>query len=112
EHAVEGVDEVVEGRELAREAGDGVLPLRYEVGADAEAGEPLDGAAADGGEVDAREGAGVEAVLLEAVEDGVDGVAGGEDQPQVAAVDEPAEALLHGLLGARRLHREGGQHLG
>ena len=64
------------------------------------------GLVADRGDLEAREGPGVEAVLLELLADRLDGVDRGERDPLVAALDETADGLVHLLRVARRLDRD------
>ncbi len=70
------------------------------------------GLLADRGHLDAGEGAGVQAVLLELLADGLDRVARGERDPLVAAGHQALDRPLHLLRGARRLDRDGRHLLG
>ena len=67
---------------------------------------------ADGGDLQARERAGVEPVLLELLADGLHGVDARERHPLVAALDEAADGLVDLLRVARRLDRDGRHLLG
>ena len=70
------------------------------------------GLVADGGDLQAGERARVEAVLVELLADRLHRVDRGERDPLVAALDQPADRLVHLLRVARRLHRDGRHLLG
>ena len=87
-----------------------VIGRRHQVGAQAPGGDRLGGLVTDRGDLQAGEGAGVEAVLLELLAHRLDGVDRGERDPLVAALDQAADGLVHLQRVARRLDRDG-RHL-
>ena len=87
-------------------------PLGHQVGAQPPVADRRGGLVADGGDLEAGEGAGVEAVLLELLADGLDRVDRGEGDPLVAALDQAADGLVHLQRVARRLDRDGRDLLG
>ena len=94
------------------QAGGGLLAGRHQVGAQAPGGDRRGGLVADGGDLEAGEGAGVEAVLLELLAHGLDRVDRGEGDPLVAALDQAADGLVHLQRVARRLDGDRGDLLG
>src|SRR6478736_8004133 len=105
---VDRVEGLVELGPRLEQAGRRLLARGDEVGVDAPLTEGGRSDATDGGDLEAGEGAGVEAELLEALPHGAHGVDRGEADPLVAAGDEALDGLLHLLRRARRLDRDGG----
>ena len=93
-------------RPVGQQPGGGLLARGHQVGAQAPVGDRLGGLVADRGDLEAGEGAGVEAVLLELLAHRLDRVDRGEGDPLVAALDEAADGLVHLLRVARRLDRD------
>ena len=108
EHPVDRVERRVELRPLLQQPGGGLLTGGHQVGHDAERAQQLGGLLADRGDLQPGEGAGVQAVQVEALLHGAHGVGGGERDPLVAPRDEAVHGALHLLRGARRLDRDGG----
>ena len=97
---------------VGQQPGGGLLARRHQVGAQTPVGDGLRGLVADGRDLEAGEGAGVEAVLLELLAHGLDRVDGGEGDPLVAALDQAAHGLVHLQRVAGRLDRDGRHLLG
>ena len=112
EDPVDRVEHVVVRRPVVQQAGGGLLAGRHQVGAQAPGGDRRGGLVADGGDLEAGEGAGVEAVLLELLAHRLDRVDRGEGDPLVAALDQAADGLVHLQRVARRLDRDGRHLLG
>ncbi len=104
EDAVDRVEDRVVRRPVLQESGRGLLAARHQVRLHTELHQRGRGLLADRGDLDAREGARVEPVLLELLADGLDGVDRGEGDPLVAARHQALDRALHLLRGARRLH--------
>ena len=103
EDPVDRVEQVVVRRPVLEQPAGGLLAGGHQVGVQAPVGERGGGLVADGRDLQAGEGAGVEAVLLELLAHGAHGVDRGERDPLVAALDQPADGLVHLLGVARRL---------
>ena len=85
-------------------------PDGHQVGLDAVAGDGGGGHLTDAGDLDAGERAGVQAVLLDPLADGLPRVDRGEHDPLVAALDQALDRPLHLGRRARRLDGDG-RHL-
>ena len=85
EDPVDRVEDRVVGRPVLEQAGGRLLAAGHQVGLDAPREQVRSGLLADGRHLDAGERAGVQAVLLEPLADGLDGVARGERDPLVAS---------------------------
>ena len=101
-----GSSSVVVRRPVLEQAAGGLLAGRHQVGAQAPVGQRRGGLLADGGDLQAGERTGVQAVLLELLAHRADGVDRGERDPLVAALDQAAHGLVHLLRVARRLDRD------
>ena len=112
EDAVDRVEQLVVLGPVGQQPGGGLLARRHQVGPQTPVGDGLRGLVADRGDLEAGEGAGVEAVLLELLAHGLDGVDGGEGDPLVAALDQAAHGLVHLERVAGRLDRDGRHLLG
>ena len=101
-----GSSSVVVLRPVLEQPGGRLLARRHQVGAQAPGGDRLGGLLADRGDLEAGEGARVEAVLLELLAHRLHRVDRGEGDPLVAALDQAADGLVHLLRVARRLDRD------
>ena len=83
-----------------------LLAGRHQVGLDPPGGDRGRGGLADGGDLEARERARVEPVLVELLAHRLDRVDRRERDPLVATLDQTADRLVHLLRVARRLDRD------
>ena len=112
EHPRHGVDQVVVGRELQRQVVGGITFRRPQVRGESDATKGLHRAATDRCQLDAGEGARIQAILRESLYDGSYRMLRSEHHPQEPPVDDATNRLLHGLFRARRFDGHRRHHLG
>ena len=108
EDAVDGIDQLVVRRPLLEQCLGRGLADGHEVRLHAEGDQRLGGVGADRGDLEAGEGPGVQAVLLELLAHSADGVDAREADPLVASRNQTVHGPVHLLRRARRLDADGG----